>query len=333
MFEERRALAGIGRVPAECSLGLAGGSRRVRHRRAALVARGSIPHVRRGGRHERVGGDHAVGCLTIEHQHVGDLGDLRPDALEERGVLGVDPHRGRVTVVDDVGRLLVGQSVVQWHRRRTDLARGVRQLDDARRVLAAPHDLVARPNPQLDQDMHDLIRPRLELGIGQPPDVTGGAVVDDGELVWLVRGVRGVEIPHPQFVSVIAWVQRVGQVPTVSYCAPDVASVLATRATSSTSNSVANLDPTLRSGRAPRARRASVMWPRKRGRSRSLPRPRVARARPLPRVRRLRTRAESVIARRTHRSPGRLGRSPGAGSRRTVGRRPRRCRRRRGTAA
>ena len=130
------------------ALGLAGGARGVGHRGAALVDVGPVECLGRRGRDQRVDGGHPVGRVTVEHQHVDDLRDLGSDPPDEVGELGVDVHRRRVAVVDDVRRLLVGESVVQRHGGGADLARRAGQFQDAGRVLPAPHDLVARAPPR-----------------------------------------------------------------------------------------------------------------------------------------------------------------------------------------
>ena len=85
----------------------------------------------------------AVTGLTVEHQHRLDLGDVDRGCARTGGVLGVDVHERGVAVIGDVGRLVVGQPVVERHGGGAELAGRVHELDDADRVLAAPHDLVA----------------------------------------------------------------------------------------------------------------------------------------------------------------------------------------------
>jgi hypothetical protein len=121
---------------------------------------------------------------------------LAADALEQRRELGVDEDDRGVAVVGDVGRLLVGEAVVERHRRRTELAGRVHHHDDARGVLAAPHDLGVLADADVAEHVGEPVRFALELRVRQRADVDAEAVVDDGELVGLRLRVGGQEVRH-----------------------------------------------------------------------------------------------------------------------------------------
>ena len=96
---------------AQRALGLAGGARRVDHRRAGLVGRRPGSDVRRRLGQQRIAVEHAGPAPRRRTR-----GSSRPSGssarmrLEERGELGVDVDDRGVAVVDDVGRLLVGRA-------------------------------------------------------------------------------------------------------------------------------------------------------------------------------------------------------------------------------
>ncbi len=88
------------------------------------------------------------------------------------GELGVDVDHRRVGVVDDVGRFLGREPVVEWDRGRRGLASGVHHRHHAHRVLPAPHDLVALADTDVAQHVGEPVGRGVELGerqdIGAP---------------------------------------------------------------------------------------------------------------------------------------------------------------------
>ena len=189
----RGACPRVGGRAAERPLRLAGRARRVDHRGARLVAVGRV-QVASVGRcvDQRVDRGHPVGASPSNTRMLVDLGDLAADPLEQRRELGVDVDRRRVAVVDDVGGLLVGQSIVERHGGRADLARGVDHLDEAGRVLPAPHDLVAGPTPWSAStwaSWFDPLRVRRRCRCGRRRAVPR-SVVDDRRLVRLSQRAR-----------------------------------------------------------------------------------------------------------------------------------------------
>jgi hypothetical protein len=205
VLHQRGTGPGVGGGAPERTLGFAGRARRVGHRGAALVDVGALHHVGRRSGDQRVDRGHPRGSVAVEDQQVDDLGNLVADPPEQFGELGVDVDGGGVAVVDDVRRLLVGEAVVQRDGGGADLARGAGQLEDARRVLPAPHDLVAGFHTESVEHVDELVRPVLELGEGGRADVVGARharpVVDDRGLVRLCCGQRSQQIPHAQVVA------------------------------------------------------------------------------------------------------------------------------------
>ena len=55
-------------------------------------------------------------------------------------------------------------------------------LDDAGRVLPAPHDLAAGPGAEAAEHVGELVRPGLQLGVRARPHVAASTVVDHGDL-------------------------------------------------------------------------------------------------------------------------------------------------------
>jgi hypothetical protein len=149
-----------------------------------------------GARHELVAVGHALRRVAVEDEQVGDLRDRLADPGEHRSELGIDAHGRRVAVIDDVGRLLVGESVVERHGDGTDLARGVDHLDDPDGVLSAPDDLLAGPHSETSQDVCQAVGTVFELGPRTGPDVAVPAVVDDGRCVAGGGGVAGEQVGH-----------------------------------------------------------------------------------------------------------------------------------------
>ena len=199
-LHERHALRGVGVVAPERALRLARGARRVDHRgagRGRVAVDGRGPLGRRRGRDQVVAGLHAVERLRRRTRPRADtFGNLRADAGEQRGELGIDEHDRGVAVVDDVGGLVVGQPVVDRHRRGPDLAGRVHRLDDAGRVLAAPCDLAARVGAEIGEHVRQLVRPGLEFGVRALPHVAASPVVDDGDLVGLTGCICREQVGH-----------------------------------------------------------------------------------------------------------------------------------------
>ncbi len=198
-WQSASALPRIGGVAAERAFRLPGRTRRVDHRGAGG---GRVAVLRHDPFAGRCGGDqvvarlHAVERGAVEHDDRRHLGDLRPDAGEQCGELGIDDHHRGVAVVDHVRRLVVGEPVVDRHRGGLDLARRVHRLDDARRVLAAPGDLAARPGAEIGEDVGDLIRPGFEFGVGALSHVAAAPVVDHRDLVGLTGCVPREQVGH-----------------------------------------------------------------------------------------------------------------------------------------
>ena len=172
-------LHGIGDTAPQRALRLAGGARGVDHRRPGLRRRRDVRLVRRRGLHQLVTGDHPRRRRAVVDEVGRHAREVAADAFEHRRELGVDVHEDRVAVVGDVGGLLVAQPVVERHRRRTDLARGVDDRDDADRVLTAPDDLRVGQHAEVEQHVGEPVRSGLELAVGERQDIAARPVVDD----------------------------------------------------------------------------------------------------------------------------------------------------------
>ena len=103
LAEQREHDAAVG-GRAQRALRLAGGARRVDHRRAAL--RRSLDHgrarCRAAPRARRPRPSNPAGVVAAEHDDRPHLRDAVADLGDERRLLGVDDHDRRVGVVDDV---------------------------------------------------------------------------------------------------------------------------------------------------------------------------------------------------------------------------------------
>ena len=62
---------------------------------------------------------------AVEYDHMGNLGNLRPDPFKERCEFRIHEHDLRIAIVGHIGRFLRGQAVVQRHRQGACLARGM----------------------------------------------------------------------------------------------------------------------------------------------------------------------------------------------------------------
>ena len=142
--EQRAHRAGVG-AGAHRPLRLAGGARRVDHRRPGRPACALGVDRRRIGLrgHELVPLRAAGRRVAAEHQHAADLRELIAHCCHERCLLGVDEHDGRVGVVDHVLHLGGVEAVRDRDRREPDLAAGMEGGDHLERVRAAPRDALA----------------------------------------------------------------------------------------------------------------------------------------------------------------------------------------------
>lgn len=78
-----------------------------------------------GGRRERIPVQHAGPRGSPEDDDLTHPGQPVSDGRERRGVLRIDVDDDRVRVVDDIGRLLGGEAVVERDRDKAELGAGV----------------------------------------------------------------------------------------------------------------------------------------------------------------------------------------------------------------
>ena len=85
------------------------------------------------------------------------------------------------------------------HSERRRISQGSdfeRLVGYSRAVVDGRWVFVAGTHTVFVEDVYQLVRAILQLGVGRSAEVTTGAVVDDGGLVGLVGSVRGEQIPH-----------------------------------------------------------------------------------------------------------------------------------------
>ena len=131
----------------------------------------------------------------------------RPYFQGERPRFGVREHEHRIGVVDDVCRLLSGQSVVQRHRHRANLARRHAGRHLPGRVGAAPDDPVPRFCTPIAKDAAEAVGVGFELCERPADERAVRAIVDDRGTVALALSEESEEIchgcylGHPSFVA------------------------------------------------------------------------------------------------------------------------------------
>jgi acyl-CoA synthetase (AMP-forming)/AMP-acid ligase II len=108
-----------------------------------------------------------------------DLRNLVAHLGKDRRLFGIDHHRRRVGVVDDVLHLLGVEAVRQRHRDEVRLARGVNRRQHLERVRTAPNQAIAGHRSRREQTVREAVHERVQLGERRARRRRATALVDD----------------------------------------------------------------------------------------------------------------------------------------------------------
>ena len=120
------------------------------------------------GRFERLEavGDGVVAVVGVEHQAHRAAREVRQHRRHDRGHRGRRDDRLRVTVVDDVARLVGVEMRVDRREIQAAAGRGPQRVEEPFVILGEDRDVIAASQPAVAQEMRELIRALVELAIG-----------------------------------------------------------------------------------------------------------------------------------------------------------------------